>query len=264
MRVVAGLRREVSVEKLEAYREAGSSVYDLLDRVQKERDEMKVAGRSPWEADRCLQFQVAFAWNAFVLQTLGDDFVEAGHTVSGFLPRVTAEQALAFYGQVESWISRANQAASNPGYTPDVHLPAHLLPLCVDVIPCPSTHLAAMLAAVKSIQGRAELAVGAFGAGEVPVEHKSLFGQVRQRIADADTAAEYARRLAEGDSGQELQAEIERHIKDALEGYYLAGQMLAMPELVRPANRLALREAPRGRLRRRHRKQGRDRTGRPR
>lgn len=49
VRVVAHLRREVSVEKLEAYREAGSSVYDLLDRVQQHRDEVKV-GRSPWDA----------------------------------------------------------------------------------------------------------------------------------------------------------------------------------------------------------------------
>ena len=264
VRVVAHLRREVSVEKLEAYREAGSSVYDLLDRVQQQRDEVKVAGRSPWDADRGLQFQVAFAWNAFVLQTLGDEFVEAGHTVAGFLPRVTSEQAMAFYGQVESWISRANQAASNPAYVPNVHLAAHLLPLWVDVIPCPHTHLAAMLAAVKSIQGRAELAVGAFGPGEVPVEHERLFGQVRQRIADADTATEYAWRLSEGDPVRQLHAQIERHIKDALEGYYLAGQMLAMPELVRPANQPAPRDVPRSRPRRRRsRKPGHDRTGRP-
>lgn len=264
VRVVARLRREVSVEKLEAYREAGSSVYDLLDRVQQQRDEVKV-GRSPWDADRCLQFQIAFAWNAFVLQTLGDEFVEAGQTVGGFLPRVTAEQAMAFYGQVESWISRANQASSNTAYVPDVHLPAHLLPLWVDVIPCPHTHLAAMLAAVKSIQGRAELAVGACVAAEVPVEHERRFGQVRQRIADANTAAEYARHLSEGDPAQELHAEIERYVRDALEGFYLVGQMLAMPELVRPSNQPAPRDISRIHShRRRGKKPRRDRTGRPR
>lgn len=172
---------------------------------------------------------------------------------------------MAFYGQVESWISRANQASSNTAYVPDVHLPAHLLPLWVDVIPCPHTHLAAMLAAVKSIQGRAELAVGACVAAEVPVEHERRFGQVRQRIADANTAAEYARHLSEGDPAQELHAEIERYVRDALEGFYLVGQMLAMPELVRPSNQPAPRDISRIHShRRRGKKPRRDRTGRPR
>jgi len=154
--IVAGLHGEVSAETLEGYRRAGSSVYDLLDRVQRRRDEAKVAGCSPWQADRGLQFQIAFAWNAFVLQTLGDEFIRADYAADsstvGFLPRVTAEQVAAFYHQVEPWVSRANQAASNPGYEPDVHLPAELPPW-VEVEPCPRAHLAAMMAALRSIRG---------------------------------------------------------------------------------------------------------------
>jgi hypothetical protein len=132
------MRREVSVEKLEAYREAGSSVYDLLDRVHQQRDELRAAGRSPWDADRGLRFLIAFAWNAFRLQTMGDEFIEAARGVAGFLPRLTAEEAVAFYGHVEPWISRPNQAASNPAYVPDVHLPTHLLPLVGGRDPLPS------------------------------------------------------------------------------------------------------------------------------
>src|SRR5215831_5665728 len=233
-RIVAGLHGEVSADALEGYRRAGASVYDLLDRVQRQRDGMKVSGRSPWDADRSLQFQIAFAWNAFVLQTLGDEFIAADYAADqstvGFLPRVTAEQVAAFYHQVEPWVSRANQAANNPDYEPDLHLPAELPPWA-EVEPCPGAHLAAMMAAVKSIRGRAEIAVGSFGSGEVPEQHRHRLGLVRQRLADADTAADYAVQLWTGNAAQELHEKVENHIKVALEGYYLAGQMLAVCEL---------------------------------
>lgn len=235
-RIVAGLGGEVSAATLEAYRNAGSTVYDLLDRVQRQREEMQVSSRSPWGADRALQMQIAFAWNAFVLQTLGDELIRADYAADqatvGFLPRVTAEQVAALYEQVEPWVSRANQAASDPAYEPDVHLPAEL-PHWVEVEPCPRAHLIAMMAALGSIQGRATIAVGAFGDGQVPEEHRLRFGLVRQRMAEADTAADYAVRLAGGEPGGEsLHEEVEKRVKAALEGYYVVGQMLAMPELV--------------------------------
>ena len=135
----------------------------------------------------------------------------------------------AFYHQVEPWLSRANQAASNPEYEPDLHLPAEL-PHRVE--PCPRAHLAAMMAAVRSIRGRAEIAVGSYATGEVPEQHRRQFGVLRQRIADADTAADYAVGLWTGNPSQELHEKIESHIEAALEGYYLAGHMLALPELV--------------------------------
>jgi len=246
-RLVAGLHGEVAAAELEVYRRAGSTVIDLLDRVQLRRDQMGMAGRSPWDADRSLQFQIAFAWNAFVLQTLGDELIEADYAADGstvgFLPRVTAEQAAAFYHQVEPWVSRANQAARNPDYESDVLLPAEL-PTWVEVEPCPRPHLAAMLAAVRSIRGRAEVAVGAYEDGGVPEERRRLFGMVRQRIADADTAAEYAIELAGNDRRQLTHEECERHVKAALEGYYLAGQMLAIPELVSPLRRSQMGAPP--------------------
>jgi hypothetical protein len=232
-RIVAGLHGEVSAEALKGYRRAGTAVYDLLDRVQRQREEQKVSGCSPWDADRGLQFQVAFAWNAFVLQTLGDELMEAAGEASmvGFLPRVTAEQVKALYSQVEPWISRANQAASNPDYVPDVHLPAEL-PGWVEVEPCPRAHLVAMVAALKAIKDRAAVAVGAFREDRVPHVHARRYAIVQQRLAGADTAAEYALDLWADDLPQRLYEDVEKHIRAALEGYYLAGQMLAMPELV--------------------------------
>ena len=186
-RIVAGMHGEVPADTLDVYRLAGSAVYDLLDRVHRQREEAKVDGGGPWAASRALQFQIAFAWNAFVLQALGDEFTGGEHAAPGFLPRVTAEQAAAFYHQVEPWVSRANQAASNPDYESDVHLPAELPPW-VEVEPCPRAHLSAMMAALRSIRGRAVLAIGAFEEGEVPDEHRRRFGLVRQRIAAGDSS----------------------------------------------------------------------------
>jgi hypothetical protein len=55
---------------------------------------------------------------------------------------------------------------------------------------------------------------GAFEDGSIPDQHRQRFGLVKQRIADADTAADYAAQLwAGGDVGQELHEEVEKRIR---------------------------------------------------
>lgn len=228
---------EISADNLVAYRRAGSAVYDLLDQVEARRLDMKIRGVDPWTAEPGVQAEMLCAWNAFALQTLGDHFLdaddEADPATAGYVPRVTAEQVMAFYRQVEAWLSRANQARSNPRYQIDVAVPAELPPW-VAVEPCPHAHLRGILGACDGIQRFADAAVGVVQQS-APPERQEAAGQLRQILADASTKAAYAERLLDGSMGrmsQQTHSEIERSAKYAMAQYYLLGQLLAMPSLL--------------------------------
>lgn len=233
-RLFAAVHGEIAADTLEAYRRAGNAVYDLLKQVEEQRLAMKIQGTSPWQADSAAQALFLCAWNAFALQTLGDEFLDADFRADpatvGYVPPVTAQQVHAFYAQVEEWISRAHQAQSNPTYRLDVHLPADLPPW-VEVDPCPRPHLEAMLAAARSIRTHAEAALATSETDSLPKDAQSTVQQVRQLVAAANTHAEYADGLWSQRVTSEVHEQIERHLKAALEGYYHLGQCLAMPSL---------------------------------
>jgi len=226
---------EVSADTLEAYRRAGSHVYDLLKQIEDRRLELKIQGLNPWTIDPASQVQFLCAWNAFVLQTLGDQFLEADYQSDpgtvGYVPPMTADQVLAFYSDIEIWLSRAHQAQKNPAYRLEVSLPADLPPWGEDK-PCPLTHLEGMLAATHSLQTHAEAAIAVFETEYLPDEKQSVVDQIRQLLAAASSEAEYAESLWGKSLPQALHDKIEAHAKVALEGYYHLGQVLAMPQLL--------------------------------
>lgn len=233
--LVARLEGEMPAETLEAYRRAGRAVYDLLDRVEEERLTCKIEGRDPWSVAAAAQAELLCAWNAFVLQTLGDQFLEADYrlnpTTVGFVPPVTAEQVLAFYTQVEPWLSRAHQARSNPAYRLDVAVPADLPPW-TEVDPCPNAHLEGTLAAARSIRSHAEAALAVFQEQALPPERKPSVQRLQQLVAEAGSKAGYAEQLWAGSPPQSLHEQIERYAHEAVERYFHLGQLLAMPSLV--------------------------------
>src|SRR6185437_7687340 len=102
---------------------------DMLDAEQL-RVSLASSGDSLWTARPHQASQLLCAWNAFALQTLGDQ------------PPVTAEQAAAFLGEVEHWSAQARKAASDETYdvTAEIAVPAPL-PEWVKVEPCPRAHL---------------------------------------------------------------------------------------------------------------------------
>src|SRR5512146_1766324 len=116
----------------------------MLD-AERLRADLAAFGGSQWIARSHQASQLLCAWNAFALQTLGDQLVEADHQAdprtAGFLPPVTAEQAAVFLGEGEQWSARARRAASDETYdiTAEIAVPAPL-PEWVEVEPCPRAH----------------------------------------------------------------------------------------------------------------------------
>ncbi|MCT9933738.1 hypothetical protein N5079_26340 [Planotetraspora sp. A-T 1434] len=237
-RVIAGFKSEVPADTLESVQKAGIGVYQVLDDVELLRKSLAAQGADPWSVPEAVSAQQLYAWNAFVLQTLGDKMIEADYRADaltvGYLPRVTAEQVWAFFGQVEGWLSLARQAAANPGFTIGDRrsLPADL-PGWVEVEPCPRPHLEAMIAAGAAIREHAELALALLEAAGVPHGRQADLHRLRQIAAEAATAADYATNMYSPRAEARLHELIEERLRHALEAYHHLGQLVAMPSLLK-------------------------------
>lgn len=234
-RLAARIEGEVPADLLEAYRRAGLGVYGLLDELEDERLTCKIKAIHPWSLPPATRAALLCAWNAFQLQTLGDQFLDADYvanpTTAGYVPPVTAEQVGAFYGEVEGWLSRARQARSNPSYELDVAVPADL-PSWSVVEPCPAEHRAAMLAAARSLRQRADAALMLLSEMEPPDEWRTAAQQLRQLHAAATAKVEYAEQLAAAGGPREMHERVEALLREGLARYYHLGQLVAMPGLV--------------------------------
>lgn len=232
-RMVALLHGERSAATVEAYRRAGGEVYDLADAFDRARLEWSTKGLSAWTAPRSTQVALLASWNAFALQVLGDELVAADYAAdlrtAGFLPPVTARQALAFYGPVPAWLSAVRQAQASESYGLQVALPAALPPF-VEVEPCPATHLSAMRAAAARLRTQAEATLAGFTLGDDPDQHRA-HDRISQVTARAGAAMDYADHLWAPHPPKEVHMDIERHLMAALEDYFELGQFLAMPTL---------------------------------
>ena len=233
-RIAAAFGGEISADTAEAYRRAGSAVYGLLLECEQRRSEQSADRQSPWVADpgQCTLFLCT--WNAFALQTLGDSFLDADYRANprtvGFVPPITAEQALRFYGDVERWVAHARAAEARAGFSVPLSLPARL-PGWVEVEPCPHEHLVAMQQACDALREHAELAVADLEHA-APQSDADVVSRVRAELAQAGSAAEYAAQLHQGEMNADLHRRVEGVIKRAVEGSYRVGQLAAMPALI--------------------------------
>ncbi len=243
-RFCAATRGEVSANTLEAFRRASLAVYDSLDHLESHRQGAKDEGKSAWDMSPAAKAEILCTWNAFVLQTLGDRFLDADYqgdpSTVGFVPPVTADQILTFYTPVEGYLNRAQQAHLNPDYKLDFVAPASL-PAWSEVEPCPNAHLVGMLEAMRAVRDHTEAALSFLDASEPKdEEQKKALNMIRQVQAATMSKARYADDMMSGNPSRDVHERVEEYAKDAIEGLFLLGQLLAMPELALKLNQPAL------------------------
>jgi hypothetical protein len=235
-RMFARFQGEVPADALEAYRRASLPVFELMDQVEARRQACTADGLNPWTIPPATRAEFLCAWNAFVLQTLGNDLLEADYAdypaTAGFVPRVTAEQVMAYYAQVEGWLDRAHQAHANPDYEMDVDIPAELPPWS-DVEPWPESHLRGLLQAMRAVGEHAAAAMGALPetAPDGPERQKQL-NRMRQLYASAQSKARYAAELHGADPSPGVRERVKPYAREAVEMFYELGQLIADPTLV--------------------------------
>lgn len=231
-RFVATLQGEVPAAELEAFRRAGPSVLELLDHVEHLRLACRIEGQDPWTVPPATRTAFLCAWNAFVLQTLADELLEADYRseprTPHFVPPLTFGQAMRFYDQVEGWVNRASQAEANPGYRLDIRTPAELP--AWGSIDSPA-QLDGLLRAIRLVGDRADAAM-AFLAEATPddLRTRTQLDYIRQLYASARTRSRYAEDLCGADAVPEVHGRAVQHVTSAIEQLYLLGQLIADPE----------------------------------
>lgn len=236
-RLAAHFHGEVGAATVEAYRRAGAAAYIDQADAERVRSELVLSGRSIWTAAPHQASQFLCAWNAFALQTLGDELVEADYRAdprtSGYLPKVTAEQAATFLGEVEHWSARARRAACDETYdvTAEVTVPAPL-PKWAEAEPCPRAHLDAMMAAGQAMRGRVEAALDDLTKAEPPPGRAHAKDRLFGMAAEANTAIDFAESLWSPEAGPELHERVEESLRRGIAAYYRLGQLLAAPMLL--------------------------------
>ncbi|WP_433077587.1 hypothetical protein ACQP1P_34930 [Dactylosporangium sp. CA-052675] len=253
----ASLAKERDAVVLEALRSAGKAAYDEMMRADRAREQLAADGRTQWDAPPATGSLLLAAWNGFMLQTLGEQFLDADYAARpgtvGYVPAVTFDQVSAWLAAVEGWVSRARQARVNPDYdiAAELALPAGL-PDWAEVRPCPPEHLTALLAAVPPLRQHIEVALYDLERAGVPDEHRAAVNRLKQLNAEAAAAADYAMGLRTERHDARLHELIENNLKTALELWFHVGQLAAMPSLLgsyeslRPAGRPDVRALPGG------------------
>jgi hypothetical protein len=232
-RLRAGLAGERDTVYLEALRAAGRVAYDEILAA----DELRQRAPSLWNVPVAAASQLLAAWNAFVLQTLGETFLDADYAArpgtAGYVPAVTFDQAAAWLTAVGDWVSRARQARANPEYDLALHtvLPAPL-PTVAEPPVCPPEHLTALRAAAVPVREHVEVALHALVRPGVPPQYESAVNRLHQDAAAAAAAADYAAGLHTGRHHAGLHELIEQNLRRALELWFRVGQLAAMPSLL--------------------------------
>ncbi|HEV3051840.1 MAG TPA: hypothetical protein VGX50_16150 [Longimicrobium sp.] len=234
-RFVAKLQGEVPAAELEAFRRASGPVLELLEQVERRRLECSIDGLDPWTVPPATRAAFLCAWNAFVLQTLGNEFLDADYRAEPrtphFVPPVTAKQVLRFYEPVEGWVNRGGQAQANPDYRLDVNVPA-ALPTLVEADPFPPAHLDGLLHAIRAVRDHAAVAMEFLPATPPAEREKQMqLNRIRQLYASAQARARYAEDLCGTDPVPEVRERAAEHASAAIAQFYLLGQLIADPPL---------------------------------
>ena len=231
------MRGEVDASMLEAFRRAGSAVYDLADEVEEKRQLLCLAGRSPWQFPMQFQTELLCAWNALVLQSIGDrlllDDYLADPETEGLVPSATLEQAEQFYAQVGPWLVAARMTSASERYRVRRRIPAALPPW--EGSARPAGHLRVLQSMCDFLLGRLSPVVGWYR--QLPVvksSHEDTHAVMRELLAEADARSHYADQLL-ADPADELLSLADAELQRSLAELFALGQYAAMPGLLRDA-----------------------------
>ncbi|MCU7727440.1 hypothetical protein ODJ79_27220 [Actinoplanes sp. KI2] len=236
-RLRATLGRERDAVLLEAMRSAGRAAYSESMAADQARDHLRAAGSSPWTAPSALTSQLLAAGNAYMLQKLGETFLDTDYAAKpatvGFVPPVTFDQAASWLGSVIGWVSLARQARVNPDFDlgKEQALPAPLPPWA-EAQECPPEYLASLRAAIPPVREHTEVAVFTLTRTPAPEDRRPAANRLRQLAAQAEAATTYATTLHTGRHDADLLKLVESSLRHALSLWFHLGQLAAMPRLL--------------------------------
>lgn len=229
---------EASAESLEAYQRASVLVQELQKEVEDRRLACVMDGVDPWSMPPGTRAGFLCAWNAIVLQALGDAMLDADADGSpwtaGHVPEITRNEVEAYYGEVELWVNFARQAFANPDYRLDVAVPATLPEPEVRPVFNPlrarDMHLWSVLAGMRAVGELAAAAMALFPQTATDPARQRQIHAVHEQFAHARDAAQRAQRMYEFAPRLDV-PRVLMHARIAIERFYGLGQLIAAPML---------------------------------
>ena len=242
--VFAWWHDEVDASDLEAYQRAGNIVFERLTEGQLLYQQLLSQGLDRWTLPTHYQLQQLCLWNAFVLQTLGDQLLQTDYRFKpltiGYVPALVAKQTQYFYQPIETWLNKAQQAQHNPLYNNhsiNTELPS-LLPTWLtfaEIFPKDKDtksrlyYLEGLLAAAKTIVLALDQRMSEVQFDEKHIADTHKFQQLHHQI---NHCLEYTIQLWGEQLTISLMPTVEQNLRRVVLQSYLLGQTLAMPSLV--------------------------------
>lgn len=243
---VAGLRRRLAARRqselpsteLEAFRRAGSAVYEVCLLAEERRGALRASGLHPWEAGPADASLFLAVWNARVHQSLAAELLDSDAqedpATAGYVPAATYRQAWSLFLPVAPWLSVARRAAANgdfwvgeecdlPNGLPEMHPPRD----------APRKHLRGLLTAADVLDRLLQQELGSvLSAGATPDRFTDSMQRIDELAAQARASLHYAQGLWHPRVSAELQGVIVGHLFPGVVLAHHVGQFLSLPELV--------------------------------
>jgi hypothetical protein len=236
-----------SQAELDAYRRALPYLNDLDGAIQARVLGVPLPpGAGTWARPRHHHYALVMASVARDLATIATVLLESDArddpATAGYLPQVTFDQAKALYEQVPAYVTRAWEALANPRYQPDVSLPVPLGPRMEAIGKCPLIYLRGMYAAGHSLDAIGQARLGHFlegvkSCGVRPNDDvKAALSDLAQLWARAQARFRFSSQqlalVSHGNVPMKTHEDAEHRLWTSLSDQFIAGQLIAMPELL--------------------------------
>ena len=229
IRTVRALNGQLSLLTLEAQRSAGRHFRRELDEAERLRHDLLDARTDPRHFPPSVAGRLLSVWNAYVLQTVGEQLLDTvRYRTFGTVRAGAASRILEFLGPADRWMHQAHRAAADPSYRVEenVDLPAEP-PVWPDQRHRPYPLSAAMVTAAQEIHATAGSILAGLARSSVPRAEDLL--RLQEILDDAAGAIEDAMG-PENELGFPVSTAI--HLRYALRTLFLFGQAAAMPALL--------------------------------
>ncbi len=241
---------------IQGYLRAASQIEQVWQQIDDKVDELIGQGCPPWEAyvrtGYALAFVRACRLNVVFVQELLKADAAANPAETGNLPQITYDQALALCEHIEPYIEEALKAATNPQYMLTTYrLPLELGPQIRDAYQrIPRSHLQGIIGASQEMRewtagllAKYELALHAAKLA-VPPQVATHLEKMKSEMELGDfhlrTGIDMVGQMSLGQSTDELNARAEGFLWEAMQGFYIVSQLVALSEVpMRPARRSA-------------------------
>ncbi len=256
--VASGLHGEVSDATIQGYLRSASQLEDIWQHIDENVDAFIAQGMAPWDAYAKMGYALAYVracrTNVVFVQELLKGNAAVGPASTGYLPKITYDQALALCEHIEPYLEEAIKASTNSRYVPTTYaLPLTLGPhirYANQHFPLP--HLQGVIGAAQQTRDWAagllakyELALHA-AKTPVPQPVSMHVEEMKSELGLGDfhlrTGIDMVGQISSGQTTDELSKKADGFLWEAMESFFKVSQLVAIPGT--PASARLSRNSP--------------------